>query len=460
MDENLRLGTHYNEPELNTHFRFSDDKGSFPYATLRWVGVGKCRDKFSGTMCPSYMATDEERRSTRGRARMLFEMFQGQAITGGWREKSVKEALDLCLSCKSCKGECPVNVDMAKYKAEFLSHYYKRRLRPVDGYSMGLIYWWSRAASKMPAIANFMLQKEPWSTLVKKLAGILPKRRFPLYAQQTFKDWFRKRGPKNLEQPMVILWADTFNNHFYSEVPKAAVRVLEANGYRVYVPPESLCCGRPLFDYGMLDLAKRLLRRVLHVLKPFIEDGVPVIGLEPACLSTLQDEIVDLFPHDLNAFRLSRQAFMFDAFLEKNIDNVRLPQLNRKAVVHGHCTHKAVMKLDKEEKLISELGLDFNILDSGCCGISGAFGFRKNNYELSKAIGERVLLPAVRKAEKNALIISDGFSCREQIVQETDREALHLAQVILMAMQEGPEGPKGDYPEQRYMERPRHGIGK
>jgi FAD/FMN-containing dehydrogenase/Fe-S oxidoreductase len=396
LDENLRLGATYNPPQLETELKFPDDKGSFSYATLRCVGVGKCRKDESGTMCPSYMATREEMHSTRGRARMLFEMMQGDIITNGWRDDRVREALDLCLSCKSCKGECPMHVDMAMYKAEFLSHYYKGRLRPPDAYSMGLIYWWSRLASRIPGIVNL-------------------------------------------------------NNFFYTETAKAAVEVLEANGFQVYVPLQSLCCGRPLFDYGMIDLARRLLHQVLSALKPFIMEGTPVIGLEPACLSTFREELIDLFPMNYDAQRLSKQSFLLSEFLDKNVGD--LPRLKRKAIVHGHCTHKAVMKMDSEERVLSKLGLDYHVLDSGCCGISGAFGFRKGNYDLSMEIGERVLLPAVRNAGKDALIIANGFSCREQIAQSTDRQALHLAQVICMAMHDGEGGPPGVFPERKYMKR-------
>ncbi len=456
-DENLRLGTSYNPPSPKTRFTFSGDKGSFPCASLRCVGVGNCRGDLKGTMCPSYMVTHEERHSTRGRAHMLFEMFQNDVLTGGWNEKAVRESLEYCLSCKSCKGECPMHVDMARYKAEFYYHYYKWRPRPVDAYTMGLIYWWSRLASRMPKVANFVLQKPVISSLVKFMGGISTKRDFPAYAEQTFKEWFQQREPVNPDGQMVVLWADTFNNHFYPEIGKAAVKVLEGAGYRVHVPPESLCCGRPLFDYGMLGLARRLLQRVINVLRPYIRAGVPVIGLEPACLSTFQDELVDLFPHDQDAQRLSKQSYLLGKFLEEKADDYSPPKLNRKAVVHGHCTHKAVLKMEGETKLLKDLGLDFNVLDSGCCGVSGAFGFRRKNYDMSLDIGGRVLIPAVKKAEKDTLVIADGFSCREQIAHTTDREALHLAQVILIAMQEGEDGPGGEYPERKYMERPRHG---
>jgi FAD/FMN-containing dehydrogenase/Fe-S oxidoreductase len=453
LDANLRLGTGYNPPVPRSHFHFHEDRGSFPYATLRCVGVGKCRAEASGTMCPSYMATREEMHSTRGRARLLFEMFQGQALQGGWREEKVREALDLCLSCKSCLGECPVNVDMAKYKAEFMSHYYRHRLRPADAYSMGLIYWWCRLAAGMPRAANFFARTQPFADVLKKIGGISTRRQFPPFASQTFRRLFLDRPIVNRGRPLVILWADTFNNHFYPNVALAGMQVLEQCGFQVIVPREPLCCGRPLFDYGMLDLAKSLLRRVLKVLGPWIEAGIPLVGLEPACLSTFRDELPDLFPHDQNAHRLSRQAFLLSEFLQHKAPEFNMPKLAARALVHGHCTHKSVMHMDHDETVMARLGLDYQILDSGCCGISGAFGFRKGNYEISLAIGERVLLPAVRQAPPDTLIVADGFSCREQIAHCTDREALHLAQVILMAMESGGDQPMEDYPERRFARR-------
>ena len=449
IDENLRLGTGYNPPEWKTHFAYPDDGNSFAYANLRCVGVGECRKENAGTMCPSYMGTKEEMWSTRGRARLLWEAMNKGEVISGWKDDAVREALEYCLSCKACKSECPMNVDMAAYKAEYFSHYYKGRLRPLDAYSMGLIYWWSRIAGCMPRIANFFMQTQPFSTLIKAAGGIATTRSFPLYARQTFRDWFFKRGVKNDGRPKVVLWADTFNNYFFPETAMAATKILESAGYRVYVPNRSLCCGRPLFDFGMLDLAKRLHRQILSVLRHLIEQGVPLVGLEPACLVTFRDELINFFPNDMNARRLSERSYLLSEFLEKEAPGYPLPKLDRKAIVHGHCNHKAVMKMDDEERVLGKLGLDYQILDSGCCGVSGSFGFRKGNHELSVKIGSRVLLPAVREAPKDTLIIANGFSCREQISQETDRQGLHLAQVIRMAMDDGSGRPEA-YPERKY----------
>jgi FAD/FMN-containing dehydrogenase/Fe-S oxidoreductase len=451
LDENLRIGPTYHPTPVRTHFQFPEDQGSFAWATLRCVGVGKCRRTEGGTMCPSFMVTREEADTTRGRAHILFEMLQGNPIKKGWHDKHVKSALDLCLSCKGCKGDCPVNVDMATYKAEFLSHYYEGKLRPVTAYSMGLIYWWSRLASLMPNTVNFFTQTPPFSSIAKLAGGLAPQRTIPLFAPQTFKRWFQLRGPRNIGKPQVILWPDTFNNHFHPETAIAAVEVLEAAGYQVIVPEPALCCGRPLYDYGFLDLAERLLRQVLETLRPQIEAGIPLVGLEPSCVAVFRDELKNLIPNDEDAKRLVQQSYLLSEFLEKQA-HYQPPKLQRKALVHGHCHHKAIMKMHDEEALLSKLGLDFQVLDSGCCGMAGAFGFEKDHYDVSIKAGERVLLPAVRQADQETLLIADGFSCREQIEQTTDRRALHVAQVLQMAIHKEqcvaiPEYPLAESPQ-------------
>jgi len=434
-DENLRLGVDYRPPQLQTHFKFpGDDQGSFARATLRCVGVGECRRENVGTMCPSYRVTREEMHSTRGRARLLFEMLQGNPLKGGWRDPHVKDALDLCLACKGCKGDCPLQVDMATYKAEFLSHYYEHRLRPRQAYAMGLIYWWARLASVVPEIVNFFTRAPLLGGLLKMVGGIARQREMPVFAPQTFTEWFRRRARCNVGQPRVLLWPDTFNNHFFPEVGRAAVAVLEAAGFQVELPAKSLCCGRPLYDFGMLGPAKRLLRQVLDTLRPEIEAGVPIIGLEPSCVAVFRDEMTNLFPDDEDAKRLRDRMFLISEFFETMLDGYQPPQLKRKAIVHGHCHQKAIMGMAHEKSIFSKLGLDFQLLDSGCCGMAGSFGFEAGHYELSMNIGELVLLPAVRRAPKETLIIADGFSCREQIRQGTDREALHTAQVLQLAL--------------------------
>jgi FAD/FMN-containing dehydrogenase/Fe-S oxidoreductase len=435
MTENLKFGTTYNPPHVQTHFSYPADHGSFAHAATRCVGIGKCRRTNGGTMCPSFMATREEEHTTRGRARILFEMMNSPDIEL-WRSDEVKDALELCLSCKGCKGDCPVNVDMATYKAEFLSHYYEGRVRPRQAYALGLIHWWARAASRAPRLANAVTHAPVSGSLLKRAAGIAPQREAPRFAGDTFVRWFRRR-----EQPTqpatsgtVLLWPDTFTNHFHPDVARAAVEVLERAGCRVAIPNRPLCCGRPLYDYGMLDLAKRQLRRILKALRRHIRAGIPVVGLEPSCLAVFRDELPELFPHDEDAWRLKEQSFLLSEFLTERVHGWDPPRLDRKAIVQGHCHQRAVVGMDADQRVMQKLGLDVEVLDSGCCGLAGSFGFEKGEkYRVAQLAGERVLFPRVRGAGPDTLLIADGFSCRTQIEHGTRRRALHLAQVIQMA---------------------------
>ena len=455
IDENLRLGADYNPPQPETTFKFAEDGGSFSRATLRCVGVGECRRESGGTMCPSYRATREEMHSTRGRARLLWEMLEGNPLKGGWRNEHVHDALHLCLACKGCKSDCPVNVDMASYKSEFLSHYYEGRLRPRHAYSMGLIYWWARAASVVPGLANMFTQLPGLRNLVKSAGGISTHRQMPPFATRTFTDWFHARPTKKSTGPTVLLWPDTFNNYFFPETAVAAVEVLEACGFHVTIPQRSLCCGRPLYDFGMLDLAKSLWSQILDALHGDIKAGTPIRGLEPSCIAAFRDELLQMYPNQEDAKRLSSHMFTLSEFLDAKAAQVQLPGLHRKAIVHGHCHQKAVMGFHTEATIFKRIGLESEILDSGCCGMAGSFGFQPGeHYDVSLKVGERVLLPAVRSASKDTLVIADGFSCREQIAQTSDRHGLHLAQVLHMALRHGPRGIHGPFPERRYVKAP------
>ncbi len=448
IDENLRLGADYHPWEPETHFKYPDDNGSFAHAALRCVGVGKCRRKDAGkpdddTMCPSFMVTHEERHTTRGRAHHLWEMLNGDVIASGWRDENVKEALDLCLACKGCKGDCPVNVDIATYKAEFLSHYWEGRLRPRHAYAFGFVDRWARLASVWPGMVNLVTQMPGLSHLAKLAAGMPLKRRIPEFAPESFQKWFSKRKPSDHseEANKVLLWPDTFNNYFFPETAQAATEVLENLGFQVEVPTRHLCCGRPLYDYGFLDQAKMYLRRVLKALEPQINAGTPLIVLEPSCASVFRDELRNLFPNDLLARRLRNQTLLFSEFLDKKVEEGRLPHIERKAVVQGHCHHKSLLKFEAQSSVMKKLGLDYEVLASGCCGMAGSFGFEKNKYDVSIAIGERKLLPAVRQASPETMIMADGFSCREQIAQETGRQALHLAEVMQMGLHKDEASP-------------------
>jgi Fe-S oxidoreductase len=410
-------------------------------------------------MCPSYRVTHDEEHSTRGRARLLFEMLEGDPLTGGWRDEHVKEALDLCLACKGCKSDCPVKVDMATYKSEFLSHYYEGRIRPPAAYAMGFIHVWARLASLAPRLANGVTQTPGLSNLAKAVAGISQRRTMPRFADRTFVEWFRSRkshashtwdptlvgfsaGPSTNpaqagshigQRQRVLLWPDTFNNHFRPDTAVAATEVLEAAGCDVVLPSRPLCCGRPLYDYGFLPTAKRLLRDILDELGPQLETGTPIVVLEPSCLAVFRDELVNLFPGDANAKRLAGQSYLLAEFLKKlpGYQPVRFPE---RVIMHGHCHHKAVAAIEEEEDLLKAAAISVEMLDSGCCGMAGSFGFEASHYDVSMKVGELVLLPAVRRAAAGTLIVADGFSCREQIEQATGRRAVHLAHALHAAL--------------------------
>ncbi|MDX1658433.1 MAG: FAD-linked oxidase C-terminal domain-containing protein [Nitriliruptorales bacterium] len=452
LDADLRLGADYRPWNPETVFAFPEDDHSFHRAALRCVGVGKCRrEDGEGTMCPSYFVTREEMHSTRGRARLLFEMLQPDAELDGWRDEHVEEALDLCLSCKACATDCPVNVDMATYKAEFLHHHYEGRVHPRVHYAMGLIDLWSRLAQKMPGIANTALSVPGLSWVLKKAAGVATERPAPKYAAETFREWFAGRASSGRPTPNgeVILFPDTFMNHFHPAVGKATVEVLEDAGYAVRLPPDSLCCGRPLYDYGFLDRARDYLEQLMEVFGPEVSAGTKIVGVEPSCVAVFRDELTEMFPHHDDANRIADATFMLSEFLVDEAD-YDFPQLNRKALVHGHCHHKGALGLDGESRALDALGLDWEELDASCCGLAGSFGFEAGDkYEVSVQAGERKLLPKVREAAPSDLIVADGFSCRTQIQQlqringGPGRRALHLSEVILMAKAEGPNGPTG-----------------
>ncbi len=470
LDTHLRMDPSYRTRQLSTEFRFPGDGGSFAAAAERCFGVGACRDK-SGVMCPSYQVTLEEKHSTRGRARLLFEMMRADSpLEDGCRNEEVKEALDLCLACKGCLHECPVRVDMATYKAEFLSQYYRGRLRPRQAYLLGLIRWEARLAAHAPRLANLVTQRQPFAALGKRIAGIAPERTMPAFAPRTFKHWWRQRaastgglGPSEVaacassdgSRRRVVLWPDTFNDHFHPEVAIAAIEVLEAAGFEVVVPNRSLCCGRPLYDYGMLTLARRLLQQVLDGLREAIRTGTPVIALEPSCGAVFRNELLNMLPNDEDAKRLARQTFTLGEFLAEHAAEWELPRLERHALVHFHCHQRATSNTDCDRQILDRLGLDYEVLDTGCCGLAGSFGYeRGERYELSIKAGEQVLLPRIREASKHTLILTDGFSCHSQIDNGTERRPLHLAQAIQMALHEGPNGPANAPPEKRYAQSP------
>lgn len=444
--ENLRLGPDYKPQQPQTFFKYPDDDGSFTKAlTLRCVGLGACRKKDAGTMCPSYMATLEEEHSTRGRAHMLFEMLQGEVVLGGWNDEQIKRSLDLCLSCKACKAECPSNVDMATYKAEFLAHYYQNKRRPLQAYAFGMVDRWARAASRAPNLANLVANAPLVHSVLRSILKISSQRQMPKFAPQTFQRWAAGQGVPAAEEPAtavaglkdratVLLWPDTFNNFFHPETAQAGLAVLKQAGFQVTVPRRHLCCGRPLYDFGMLDRAKDYLMQVMEALAPAIEAGISIVVLEPSCASVFRDELRSLFPHDPRAERLRAQTFLLSEFLERHAPGYQPARIEKKILLHGHCHQKALIGMRHAEALLRKTGANLQVLDSGCCGMAGPFGFEKDRFPIAQAIGERVLLPAVRQASEDTLIVTDGFSCREQILQATGKRAFHLAEVLSHAL--------------------------
>lgn len=478
--DDLRQGPDARLRLVQTHFSYPDDGHDFGRAVSRCVGVGQCRNVDTGYMCPSYMATREEHDSTRGRSRLLFEMLRGTKLRG-WRDRGVKDALELCLACKSCKSECPVNVDMATYKAEYLSHYYKWRPRPRADYAITLIYWWARIASRVPGLVNAITQAPALSGLLKFAGGVAPERDIPRFAEPAFTTWFRSRvaaqpgggrvhdgepvlapessqvaaesyatdsmrvrgrrntfhpdgGEAPLETDRVILWPDTFNNYLESPVLAATVEVLEDAGYRVMIPSRPLCCGRPLYDAGMLPLAKRLWRQILDTMRDDIRAGVPVVGVEPSCVAAFRDELINLFPADDDAQRLSQQTYLLSEFLERQ--RYQPPKVapgsdDVKALVQFHCHQNAVLGTDAETSLLTRMGVDSESMDAGCCGLAGSFGFSSGEkYEVSVRVAERKLMPRVRAADADTEILADGFSCHEQIAHLSDRTPRHIAELL------------------------------
>jgi FAD/FMN-containing dehydrogenase/Fe-S oxidoreductase len=424
--EDLRLGADYKPWKPATHFAFAEDNGSFASATLRCVGVGACRKEDAGTMCPSYMATREEMHSTRGRAHLLWELMQGEVLPDQWKNAQVKESLDLCLSCKACKSECPVSVDMASYKAEFLSHFYEGGGRPLAHHAFGRIDVLARLAAVAPGIVNMVGQAPIASTLMKHVLHIHPRRNLPKFARP----FTREGKPSAGSGTEVLLWADTFNNYFHPRTMRAAHQVLTDAGFRVTVPRQHLCCGRPLYDFGMLDTAKTYLLRVLDALAPQLAAGTPIVVLEPSCASVFRDELTNLLPADPRAAKLRAQTLLLSEFLVRHAPHYQPPPIDRKIMVHGHCHHRATMGMQDEMTILRGTGATVELLDSGCCGMAGPFGFELNKFAISQRLGERVLLPAVRRQPADAIILTDGFSCGEQILQNTTAKPMHLAEVL------------------------------
>ncbi|WP_435861699.1 FAD-binding and (Fe-S)-binding domain-containing protein [Streptomyces rubiginosohelvolus] len=441
LDENLRFAVLPKRP-VDVEFGYPQDGGDFAGAVRRCVGVAKCRTEEAsgaGVMCPSFRATGEEAHSTRGRARLLHEMLAGEVITDGWRSTEVRDALDLCLSCKGCRSDCPVGVDMATYKAEFLHHHYRGRLRPAAHYAMGRLPQWLRLARPFARPLNALARLRPLAALAKRLAGIAPERTIPVLATETYSRWLRRRqgsGTRILPSSRVVhLWADTFTEHLSPQVGRAAVRVLEeATGRTVLPPPRGVCCGLTYVSTGQLDAARRVMRRTLDRLDLF--PGHPLVVLEPSCAATLRTDLPELLPDDPRAAELASSVRTFAQYLEEYAPDWTPPRLDRPAAGQTHCHQHAVLGDAAERRLRERLGLTGE-LSGGCCGLAGNFGFEKGHWEVSVACAEERLLPAVREAEPGTELLADGFSCRTQLDQLAGRRARHLAEVMAEGLGEG-----------------------
>ena len=426
LDAGLR--TDRMPPAPHTFLPFAEDGGDFRQALHRCVGVGKCRSQQGGVMCPSYRATRDEKDSTRGRARALEEMLRGELDTEGWRSDAVHEALDLCLSCKGCSADCPVNVDMATYKSEFLHHHYRRRVRPMAHYSMGWLPVWLRLArGPLRAASSPGRLARALAGVGKRLGGVAPERDLPAPARQPFTRWFRRRTGPSGDRPQVLLWPDTFTNFFTPSAGRAAVRVLEDAGYAVLVPKGQVCCGLTWMSTGQLKVAREVARRSLEAIHPYAARGIPIVGLEPSCTAALRSDWEKLLPGDQRLADLRIRTFA------ELLDEAGWspPHRTRQAIAQIHCHQYAELGQDADLRLLAKAGVEVAVPDSGCCGLAGNFGFERGHYDVSVAVAERALAPAVREAAPETIVLADGFSCRTQIEQLTGRTAVHLAEVLL-----------------------------
>jgi Fe-S oxidoreductase len=440
LDSHLRVTPSYRPAQPEVHFDLASE-GGLAGAALKCVGIGKCRKSDAGTMCPSYMATREEMHSTRGRAHLLWEAMSGnRLLEGGLINPALKEALELCLSCKACKTECPAAIDMAAYKAEFFAQYYRHNRRPRDVRFFARIHELARIGAAAPHLANALSHAPVLGAIARRMLKIHPAHELPRFAARTFRSWFvrregaadRRGGAVDANTREVVLLPDTFNNFFEPEVAMAATEVLERAGFRVMIPPNDLCCGRPLYDAGMFDRARWRLEQSMDTLAPLLERGAALVGLEPSCLLTFRDELPSLFPADPRAATLAARAMLLDEFLSREAPGFAAPLLKGRALVHGHCHQKSLAGMKGEMAILGGIGgLEVEAPDAGCCGMAGPFGYGTERFEVSRAIAERVLIPAVRQSARDTMIVADGFACRTQIRHFCpERRPLHLAQLL------------------------------
>jgi FAD/FMN-containing dehydrogenase/Fe-S oxidoreductase len=457
-------------------FAFGEDHGDLTTAVHRCVGVGKCRADDSaagGFMCPSYLATHDEKDSTRGRARVLQEMANGQLVSAGWGAPEVRESLDLCLACKACSSDCPAGVDMARYKSEVLHRTYSGKLRPASHYALGWLPRWTRLVTSVPglsSLANAVLSVRPLARLVLRAGGMDPRRSMVTFARRPFRAWARSHDEVTVAvrppvtgagvatssaaaatgsspagaaasssaapvRPPVLLWTDSFNDALSPDVPVAAVRVLRAAGYEVLVPDHGACCGLTWITTGQLDGAKDRLRHLLEVLGPFAVNGIPIVGLEPSCTAVLRSDLLDLLPDDPRAAAVARATHTLAELLTAPApvgpgERWTVPDLSAvTAVVQPHCHQHAVMGFGPDERLLASAGAQFSTL-AGCCGLAGSFGMEAGHYDVSVAVAEHALLPALREAAPGDVYLADGYSCRTQAEQLAGVHGVHLAELL------------------------------
>ena len=433
-------------------FAFTHDAGDMTTAVHRCVGVGKCRADTTATggfMCPSYLATRDEKDSTRGRARVLQEMANGTLVTRGWSAPEVEQSLDLCLSCKACSSDCPAGVDMAQFKSEVLFRKYHRRLRPVTHYVLGWLPRWTRLVTSVPGlarVANAVLGWRPLAKVVLGAGGMDTRRDMVTFAPTPFRTWWRREQRKTGDRqatgsprPKVLLWTDSFSDSLSPSVPQAAVRVLRAAGYDVLVPEAEACCGLTWITTGQLPAARKKLTELLGVLGPYAVNGIPIVGLEPSCTAVLRSDLLDLLPDDPRAVAVSRQTHTLAELLmapapigpaPEPESGWTLPDLSDvTAVVQTHCHHHSVMTYTADRTLLTQAGAKFRTL-AGCCGLAGNFGMEKGHYDVSVAVAEHELLPALREAGPQDVFLADGFSCRTQADQLADVQGVHLAELL------------------------------
>jgi FAD/FMN-containing dehydrogenase/Fe-S oxidoreductase len=439
MTANLRYGGRYQARQLKTFFRFGRE-GGFDRAVEMCNGAAVCKKKLEGTMCPSYMITLEEEHSTRGRANALRAAINGHLPAEALTSPRMYEVFDLCLECKGCKAECPSNVDMAKLKYEFLAQYHAQHGTPLRARLFGHLETVNRLGCACAPLSNWLAQTAPARWIFDRVFGIHRNRQLPPFARETFTRWFARRngrhGVSGARGP-VVLFNDTYMTYNYPELGRAAVKVLEAAGFEVALADKK-CCGRPMISKGLLQKAKENAAYNVDRLAPYAEQGIPIVGLEPSCILTFRDEYPDLLD-DPRAARLAAGTFLIEEFLlglhEK--ERLRLPlRAGAKSVMlHGHCHQKALVGSNPSLQLLRLLpGARVDEIDSGCCGMAGSFGYEKEHYEMSLAIGNRRLFPAIRATDPASEIVAAGVSCRQQIAHGTGRRARHLVEVLADAL--------------------------